>query len=230
MQGMELRRAPRVSCDLWVAISGVDAAPVRRRGDISLTGLFIEVDRPVGVAGSLQWLKLWSPDQRFSAEVMGRIIRSITLDDVMDIEPRLGVAFDFMPDSAARFTALQNLVGAILHQQASLSTEEVESRDLPRAAVFLPKISRMRVEANWPVRIGEIVQVVFRSPGTHTRIPFEGQVVAVERTAVPAGPPSYHVDVSLSPAGQRSEAEASGAQTSISDSVDSDLQRAPRQR
>jgi hypothetical protein len=216
---MELRRAPRVICDLWAMIAGVHEAPIRLTGDISLTGIFFELDRDVGAAGSLQWMKLETLDHRFGVEVMARIIRSLRDDDVEEPGPRFGLAFEFMPDTAARFTALQELVSAIV-REVPVEPEPLESSDLPRAAVFHPRVSRLTLEANWPVRIGEIVQVVFRSPGTETRIPFEGQVIAVERASGPKDPPAYAVDVELSPPGVRILSKTPSSHSSISESVD----------
>jgi hypothetical protein len=218
-QEKELRRAPRVICDLWVTIAGVHHTPVRLIGDISLVGVFFEVDHNVGAAGSLQWLRLETIDRRFTAEVMARIIRSITLDDVAQSEPRFGIAFEFMPDTVARFTALQELVSAVLREVVE-EPVELESSDLPHAALFHPRISRMHLETNWPVRIGEIVQVVFRSPATQTRIPFEGQAVSVTRIASPTEETAYAVDVELSGPGVRMASNLPAAASTISESVD----------
>ena len=218
-QEKELRRAPRVICDLWVTIAGVHDAPVRLLGDISLVGVFFEVDHNVGVPGSLQSLRLETVDRRFSAEVMARIVRTITLDDVSRAEPRFGIAFEFMPDTVARFTALQELVSAVLRELVE-EPIELESSDLPHAAIFLPRISRMELEANWPVRIGELVQVVFRTPGAQSRIPFEGRVVASNRISSPKEEPAYAVEVELSPPGVRVASNLPAAASSISESVD----------
>jgi hypothetical protein len=200
-------------------VAGVDTAPVERHGDISLTGIFFELEREVGAAGSVQWLRLTSLDRRHTVEVLARVIRSITLDDLAQPEPRFGVAFEFMPDSAERFASLQNLVGSLLHQAATeQAAAEIDTHDLPRAAVFHPRITRMYLEANWPVRTGEIVQVVFRSPGTKTRIPFEGQVVAVQRAATAPGTSAYDVEVELRPPGVRAGSQSTHG--TISESVD----------
>jgi hypothetical protein len=215
----DLRRAPRVVSDLLVHVAGVDDHPVQRRCDVSLTGIFFELDRQVGGAGSVQWMRLATLDRRHTVEIMGRIIRTMSMDDVAQPEARFGIAFEFMPDSSARYNALQELVRAVLRDAAAREAQAaVESRDLPKAAVFHPRISRMHLEANWPVRSGEIVQVVFRSPGTQTRIPFEGQVTAVERT-MGLSSPSFLVEVELSAPGVRAPG-SSQSSSSISESVD----------
>jgi hypothetical protein len=103
-------------------------------------------------------MRLSTMDRRATVEIMGRIIRSISMDDVAQPGARFGVAFEFMPDSSARYSALQELMRAVLKEAAaSEARASLESRDLPKAAVFHPRINRMSLEANWPVRLNEIV-------------------------------------------------------------------------
>lgn len=225
----EHRRTPRVATHLWVTIAGLDREPQFRRGNISATGVYLELERAVDSAGSIQSLTIEPPDRSMSVEVIARIIRSVTFDDIEQQSARVGVAFDFMPESTGKVEALRSLTSRIAKNQSEeliigqrLGADVVASGAGPReATVFQLSVQRMELETSWPVQHGEVVQVVFRSPGRQNRIAFEGEVATVQ--SMPGEPARYSVSVAVERMGDRATptpgADQSGPDA-ISESVD----------
>ena len=52
VDGRDARRSVRVETRFLFAIEGIDAELVRRKGDISATGVYIEVDEGIGEIGA----------------------------------------------------------------------------------------------------------------------------------------------------------------------------------
>ena len=76
----------------------------------------------------------------------------------------------------------------------------------------------MRVQASWPIAVGDKVQVVFQSFAGGERIPFEG--IATRVAKLPTG--GYEAEVELAVAGVRTAFPVSSgtAHNSITDSID----------
>jgi hypothetical protein len=79
-----------------VAIAGVDKDPELRSGDISHTGLYVECRQSVGPPGSVQWLKVGLPEDAQLLQVLCRVVRVATIDDLWRGRQVLGTAFEFM--------------------------------------------------------------------------------------------------------------------------------------
>ncbi|HEX3597917.1 MAG TPA: DUF4388 domain-containing protein [Polyangiaceae bacterium] len=94
---LEARRASRVDCDLWVRVGGVDAAARPRKGNISVTGLYVSIDEAVGSPGDVLWLSLTSVDKVRSAQTMARVTRVVRQDDLHRGAAVVGAGFEFMP-------------------------------------------------------------------------------------------------------------------------------------
>jgi hypothetical protein len=93
----ESRRASRIDSDLWVRVGGVDGAARPRRGNISVTGLYVSIDEAVGSPGDVVWLSLSTVDKVRSAQTMARVTRVVRQDDLHRGAAVVGAGFEFMP-------------------------------------------------------------------------------------------------------------------------------------
>ena len=93
----ESRRASRIDCDLWVRVGGVEAAARPRKGNISVTGLYVSIDEAVGSPGDVLWVSLSSIDKVRSAQTMARVTRVIRQDDLHRGAAVVGAGFEFLP-------------------------------------------------------------------------------------------------------------------------------------
>jgi hypothetical protein len=107
----EARRASRIDCDLWVRVGGVEAAARPRKGNISVTGLYVSIDEAVGSPGDVLWLSLTSVDKIRSAQTMARITRVVRQDDLHRGAAVVGAGFEFMPMGQPR----QEIVELVRH-------------------------------------------------------------------------------------------------------------------
>src|SRR5262249_32265252 len=93
----EARRASRIDCDLWVRVGGVDGAARPRRGNSSVTGVYVSIDEAVGSPGDVVWLSLSTVDKVRSAQTMARVTRVVRQDDLHRGAAVVGAGFEFMP-------------------------------------------------------------------------------------------------------------------------------------
>jgi hypothetical protein len=91
------RRSSRINTCLWVRVGGLDTTARSRRGNISLTGLYVALDVPVGSPGDVVRLSNSSADKRCSARVMARVTRVVRQDDIHRGAAVIGAAFEFLP-------------------------------------------------------------------------------------------------------------------------------------
>jgi hypothetical protein len=186
--GVESRRSARTAGRFWVAVEGVDAELLPRRGDISATGIFFETELEVGEAGTVQWLRIASWDRACAVTVMAHVVRAVTLADVHR-EIR-GVALEFMPESDAAAASICELARYILESpQGNDANAEMSPRVSARAAkadaeatsVSVKKLSvqTLLLETDWTVPVGESVRVEIIARGVRRPIRVEGTAVSV---------------------------------------------------
>lgn len=191
----EKRRAPRVPIELWVMVEGVDDFMVRRRGDLSSTGLSFEADRRLSEVGSLEYLHLALDDHSEAVMVMGQLVRVMSLEDAG--AGRVAHAFELFPqneDVRGHLERLIELSGGVAVRTIDL-TEDVP---LDGTIVRL-NVDRLTFDAAWPVAPGSKVQLAVTSPDGRTRIPFEGLVTEVHPEGM-----HHRVEVAMSAPGVRS--------------------------
>jgi hypothetical protein len=197
----ESRRGARVEASFLVAIDGIDAEPVPRSGDISATGIYFEVDQPVGEVGSVQWLRVASADRRHKIHLMAHVIRSVTLDD-LDGGRSIGVAFEFMPESEEAAKAVENFVQYVLVLADDTGDAALEPRldamssaAVGTAVVRQLSVRTMTIEANWTVAPGDHIRVDIAAPGMSRRVRLEGsakRIAPIDRGH--RGPP-YAIEI-----------------------------------
>lgn len=220
------RRAPRFRADLLVMIEGLHDDFSLVRGDISTTGVLLELPSAPGSPGDLELLHLSTPDRTRRVSVMGQIVRCLTVSSMGASLPLVAVAFELLPERPETRSELQKLVQHIVsaNQQSEDFTVDfevpVELEPLdegPKAAtVFRLQVKRMALETTWPLNLGDRVQLTFKTGSA--RLPFEGEVISVApRDNGPT--PTYRVEVSLGELGERTEDSAERPR-SLTESLD----------
>ena len=209
----EKRRAPRFAAELLVRLEGINEDYHPARGNISTTGLLLELPSAPGSPGDLELLHLASLDLEYQLEIFGQIVRCVTIETLGDSHPKVAVVFEFLPDRSEGIEPLQQLIEHVVRQQeeefvvdhrfpAEMLTDTENQVDTPpkAATVFRLHVERMQLETTWPVNLGDRVQLTFRT--SDTRLPFEGLVSRVEPTAT-SKTPLYEVDVDLRKLGEK---------------------------
>lgn len=198
--GPESRRSARIAGGFWVAVEGVDAELVLRRGDISATGIFFEIDLDVGPVGTVQWLHIASLDRTKIIHVMAHVVRVVSLADVQR-EIR-GVALEFMPESDDAAAKLCDLVKHVLETpQRDGKVPQISPRmqarsDNRTADVSELSVKTLVIETDWSVPVGEPVRVEIIARGVKRPIRLEGQAVSV-LPAVAGGPKRFRIAVRM---------------------------------
>ena len=199
MNGPESRRSARITGGFWVAVEGVDAEMVLRRGDISATGIFFEIDADVGPVGTVQWLHLASLDRTRVAHVMAHVVRVVSLADVhREVK---GVALEFMPESDDAAAKLCDLVKHVLE---SPQRDGKVPQIAPRMTAAGPgsvevkelSVNSLLLETDWSVPVGEPVRVEIIAKGVKRPIRLEGQAVSV-LPAVAGGAKRFRIAVRM---------------------------------
>jgi hypothetical protein len=205
----EARRGARIATRFLVAVEGLDAAPVLRKGDISTTGVYFETDRDVGEVGTVQSLALTSLDRSRSVVVMAHVVRTVKLADAAGSRVS-GAAFEFMPESDQAAAQVHDFVRRVLSVrkqgesptitprlgarvgEAAGSAAHPAARD---ATVQSLSVRTMVLETSWAIEPGEHLRVDIVAPGMTRRLRLDGLAV---RVAPKAGMPSrYDIEVEV---------------------------------
>jgi uncharacterized protein DUF4388 len=212
---------------MWVAIDGVDAAPLPVCGDLSTSGICFERSVQPGPIGAVESLSIATRDRRIQVRVLAQLVRCSTAKDRKTGEVRPVVAFAFMPDSEHAIRELRAMVAHLADERGSQGAG-------PRGDVFAsaptevspsparrlgPAVHHLEMDVSWPIAAGDKVQVVVQSLGRDgERIPFEGIVKRVS-----SGPSEgYRAEVELGAARARTAFSTSTATAheTITSSVD----------
>jgi len=144
--GRESRRNPRFACSLELQIVGIDRRAVIRRGDISLSGLFVGLDRDVGKPGTVHVLRLRTRDKARRVEVQARLARVTSSDDLLCGVVVTGAGFEVLAYEAEAREAYADFVAHVAGSQ--LSTENPAE-----------VIDAVSVRTDWPLRKGERLSI-----------------------------------------------------------------------
>lgn len=201
MKGIERRHCPRVRARFWLHVEGVDAQPVHRTGDLSVTGVFVESDSAPGILGDTMALHLATEDQRCSTRVVGRVVRLLQSQDIWRGDVVSGVAYQFMPATAVERNAIEHLVlHAARTQVQDRQDVEVEHRfdamvdsgaeHSGQATVHRVNLGGMSLETTWRVDPGQVVRVEIPTPDGGS-VQFAGKAAQVRENQWE----KYEVDV-----------------------------------
>lgn len=237
--GSERRRAARINARMWVRLEGVDTDWRLRRTNMSVSGVFIELDRGVGEPGSVQRLSLRSQSLEHEVHLLVRVIRVIASSDLWHGTKVAGAAFEFMPDSQD----MREKVEALTRHLLSLKPESLPTPLAPQGAaqVNMPatldgakatlkalSISGMMLETSWEAQPGEVIRCEIQAPGSQRTFRLEGEVVDAVQDVDASGSTGYHVQVQFHDKHGRVAAPARRAAEglSINDAIDALLEEA----
>lgn len=197
---MEARRSARITTNLRVAIEGVDERPVLRRGDLSSTGIYFELDRAVGAVGSVQRLWVSPADGAEPVPILARVIRVVSADDLQLGAITVGAAFEFMPESPEHREALEQLVRTVVGAHFEIDAMapihhqfDAKIDDLHRATIYRLGVRGMLLETERPLAIGDTILVAIQPPGAEAPIRIEAQAVNV----APVSSTSFRVELRI---------------------------------
>jgi len=197
----EVRKSPRFRVTLSVLITGVDEQKVLRSGDISSSGLFLEIDREVGRIGSMQRVELCAEDGSCPVVLLARVVRIASVEDFWKGRTVAGVALQFMfveePGADLRRSTarpasesqnLQLLLKQLVQRNAARHGIELQNwRGTARThqgdqAAQVQELSPrgMAIETNYAVEIGEVIRVEMPGAADKKRPSFSGKVAACD--------------------------------------------------
>jgi len=204
----EGRRGARIATRFLVAVEGLDPAPVLRKGDISSTGVYFEIDRDVGDVGTVQSLALTSLDRSRSVRVMAHVVRTVKLADVAGRHIS-GAAFEFMPESDEAAAQVHDFVRRVLSVRKQGETPSIAPRLGARvgdgaspdsasshdATVQSLSVRTMVLETSWAIQPGEHLRVDIVAPGMTRRLRLDG--LAVRVAPRPGTPARFDIEVEV---------------------------------
>jgi hypothetical protein len=203
----EARRGARIATRFLVAVEGLDAAPVLRKGDISSTGVYFEIDHDVGDVGTVQSLALTSLDRSRSVRVMAHVVRTVKLAHVAGRHIS-GAAFEFMPESDEAAAQVHDFVRRILSVRkqgdpptitprlgARVGESAAEAGATHDATVQSLSVRTMILETSWAIQPGEHLRVDIVAPGMTRRLRLDG--LAVRVAPRPGSPSRYDIEVAV---------------------------------
>lgn len=184
---MDRRRGARVPTRLWVKIAGVDLDWVLRRGNVSMTGIYIELGEAVGEPGSVQTLSVSPYDREVETTLLARVARVVGIQDLWKGPSIAGIAFEFLPENPDKREQVDEVVHRIiaanaytaesLQIDAHFQTEAAREVSPPSTAVVRDLgITGMVLMTSWPVAVGESIRCEIEAPESRRRIAVQGQV------------------------------------------------------
>jgi hypothetical protein len=218
------RRGMRIAGDFQVRIVGLDEIPVRRRGNISATGVYFEVDDYEADPGTVERLELISSDGNRSVISLACLARLVTVADLWKTARVSGVAFQFLPgDETVRrdilglvsHVARQRLLGdEVLLEQLGLDAElNIETGERRTARVQTVRSTSMVLETEWPVERGARVGLAIEAPQSEQLIQIQGVVDDIHVLTRKSGQSRYRVQVALSPSEPKTPTHDGGPDT-----------------
>ncbi len=188
---VDKRRAARIRTPFHLAVEGIDPTPVLRHGNISAAGLYVEVPKPMGDAGSVEWLHLSSLDGTHKIHVMAHVVRTIAFNDISK-GSGYGIALEFMPENDSAEAELQTFVAYVLARKLSSAAirqvrpsappdKTVEKKATPPSPERTqgPPVHTIEVDASWPYEDGETIEVLLHAPKSGNWVRCETKVERV---------------------------------------------------
>jgi hypothetical protein len=180
---------------------------VLRKGDISSTGVYFEIDRDMGDVGTVQSLALSSLDRSRSVRVMAHVVRTVKLGHVAGRHIS-GAAFEFMPESDEAAAQVHDFVRRILSVRkqgepptiaprlgARVSEGATDAEATHDATVQSLSVRTMVLETSWAIEPGEHLRVDIVAPGMTRRLRLDG--LAVRVAPRPGSPSRYDIEVEV---------------------------------
>ncbi|MBI5511154.1 MAG: DUF4388 domain-containing protein [Deltaproteobacteria bacterium] len=223
---LDRRRGARIPTRLRLKIAGVDSEPRIRRGNVSMTGVYAEIDAPVGEPGSVQTLTLAPVETDVHITVLARIVRVVGVQDLWNGPAVAGIAFEFLPETEAKRVQVEDVVREIiaardyvaqsLQIDAQFEVGPASAPESPQTAHAVVRdlgVARMVLVTSWPVTVGESIRCNIEAPDSGRRFAIAGKVTKAE-TAPSPDTDGYRVEVEFAPGPELAPAappEAQGA-------------------
>ncbi len=238
----ERRHGARINSEFWVTIRGQDEPPRCLSGNVSVSGLFLYVEESFGPAGSIHELEIATYDRDESVVVMALVIREVTVTDMFRGDMVVGVALGFVFHSPEMRHDVEQFVFQVamlqgdrqgdleIHHSFSAVVEqaEVESSDEMEAVVRSLAPDRMVMETEWPLSVGESIQVEVRLPASNKVVGFTGEVKSCDEAENHAGSVRYEIKVAFEEIRNATDQySAAAVQRALAISEDDDLSMAP---
>lgn len=172
----------RLRTQLGTRIHGVDSEVVIRRGDLSLTGAYLELDPPVevGALGSMQALQLVPPNGSEPLELMARIVRIRGEQRLYGLPLLDAIAFEFLLENDAQRAELSALIRSCIDAQVAVADDlEIELHSPSQSSsTTLETIGmfRMTLRAQHAIELGETVSAEVEAPRSGRRVELAGAV------------------------------------------------------
>jgi hypothetical protein len=189
---MDRRRGARIPARFWVQVSGLDTEPVLRRGDISMSGAYVEIDSPVGPLGSVQTLMVAPYGRQESVLLLARVVRVVSIEDLWQDRGVAGVAFEFLPETESKRQTLTAIVDQVMasysHVADSVRIDSGFEAQVALASEDRISVTTMVLDTTWPLPAGAPVRCELSASGR--RAALTGHV-----TSVAVGDGSSRVEV-----------------------------------
>ena len=196
------RCGARIQANLWVALDDVCEEPRLVDGDVSVSGVYFNMDVSPGPVGSILKLSLATEDRTSSLEVMSHLVRVTRCDDLYEGEKVTGLAFGFLPRDTDQREALEQFIRAVYtgneDLQVNLGMDAMAGtppEPLREATVRILTLDGIALETDWAAPAGVQLHVEVTSPNSHTVVGMDGQVVACRRSMFRDGTPRFTIQV-----------------------------------
>ncbi len=210
ISGSERRHGARINSEFWVCVKGRDTQPHCVSGDISVSGIFLYIDKSIGAAGSIHEMEISTYDQGETVAVMSLVVREVTVTDMYRGDLVVGVVMGFLfQDPEQRHDVEQFVFQVAMLQGDRPGDMEIQhSFDATvdndnggpgqkEAVVRSLAPDRMVMETDWPLKVGETIQVEVRLPASNKVVGFSGKVRSSNMTSRDDGSIFYEVHVSF---------------------------------
>ena len=173
--GKERRRYELWSVSLELQIVGVERRAVLRHGDISMTGLFVELDHEVGEPGTVHTLKMRSRDKAVCVRTRARVARVTRSDDLLEGARVTGVGFELLAYTAEERAALDHFLAHVGVRPEAPAAGDGAARGVEMG------VHKMTIQTDWQLRKGERIGIELPSEvGGSVRL--EGRAVRSRRS------------------------------------------------
>jgi hypothetical protein len=190
--GRERRRGARIKSKFWVKIPNIAEEMELRQGNISISGIFFDIDKPLGKAGDVHALNIATVDRSDSICLMSRLVRVITIDDIWREKVVTGAAWEFLFENDQQKRSIEQLVRRVAmlqkmeegdlelayHYNAQVGQKDTKTHAALVTSVWL---NGMLIETDWPVKEGEKLNVEIEAPASKKKMSLVGQARTTRR-------------------------------------------------
>lgn len=179
--GRERRRGARIKSKFWVKIPKIAEEMELRQGNISISGIFFDIDKPLGKTGDVHALNIATVDRSDSLCVMARLVRMISIDDIWSEKVITGAAWEFLFENDQQRRSIEQFVQRVAmlqkmedgdlelsyHYNAQVAQDDSKTHSALVTSVWL---NGMLIETDWPVNEGEKLNVEIEAPASKKKM------------------------------------------------------------